>query len=377
MSIELIINVTRQRLCGTLLLVLGAWLGVAATASAREVVDVLGRHVNVPDHVQRVVLGEGRLISVFALLDRENPFQRIVGWQADLKKLDPNTYNAYAAKFPAVKDIPLIGQASEQSVSAEAILALKPDLAVFSISGHGPTEHSPVADTLAQAGIAVLFIDFRVNPVEGTRTSMKALGQALDREREAKAFVDFYDRHLQHITDTLGAVKDSERPSVFLELLAGVWLAPGHTTGKSGLGEVIKMVGGRNIADGVVPGSLGDVSVEYVLKADPDIYIATGNHEPGLLLGAGVEKAQAQAALQRVLARPEFKELRPIKAGQAHGLWHDFYNSPYNILAIEALAKWINPAKFTTLDPQQTMDELNHSFLSMPLTGQYWIDASQ
>jgi iron complex transport system substrate-binding protein len=76
-------------------------------------------------------------------------------------------------------------------------------------------------------------------------------------------------------------------------------------------------------------------------------------------------------------ARPEFADLRPIKAGQAHGLWHDFYNSPYNILAIEALAKWINPDKLGSLDPQATMDELNHSFLSMPLAGQYWIDAAK
>ena len=34
-----------------------------------------------------------------------------------------------------------------------------------------------------------------------------------------------------------------------LELLAGVWQAPGHTTGKSGMGELIALVGGRNIAD--------------------------------------------------------------------------------------------------------------------------------
>ena len=112
-----------------------------STAWAKDVTDALGRVVKVPDHVQRVVLGEGRLISAFALLDRDQPFKRIVGWQNDLKLLDPHTYNAYVAKFPSVKDIPLIGQASEQSVSAEEILSLKPDLAVFSISGHGPTEH--------------------------------------------------------------------------------------------------------------------------------------------------------------------------------------------------------------------------------------------
>jgi len=365
------------RLCAVLVVLLGSWLGVAPAASAKEVTDVLGRTVKVPDHVERVVLGEGRLIGAIALLDRDEPFKRVVGWQNDLRQLDPNTFNAYAAKFPKVKDIPLIGQASEQSVSAETILALKPDLAVFSISGHGPTEHSPVADVLAQAGIPVVFVDFRINPVLGTHVSINALGQALGREKEAKAYLDFYDQHLKNITDALVGLTDKQRPSVFMELLAGAWQAPGHTTGKSGMGEVIKLVGGRNIAEGVVPGALGDVSVEYVLKADLDIYIATGNHAPGLSLGAGVDAASAQAAFERVLARPEFKNLRAITDGNAHGLWHDFYNSPYNILAIEALAKWIHPERFASLDPQQSMNELNKQFLDTPLSGHYWIDAQK
>ncbi|NWA08089.1 ABC transporter substrate-binding protein [Pseudomonas gingeri] len=350
-------------------------LGPVAAASAHEVTDVLGRKVDVPEHVQRVVLGEGRLISAFALLDREAPFQRIVGWQNDLRLLDPHTYAAYAAKFPKVKDIPLIGQASEQSVSAEEILSLKPDLAVFSISGHGPTEHSPVADVLAKAGIAVLFVDFRINPIKGTHDSLDALGQALGREPQAKAYLDFYDRHLKAITDKVGNLPDSERPKVFLELLAGAWQAPGHTTGKSGMGEVIRTVGGVNIAEGVVPGALGDISVEYALKADPDLYVATGNHKPGLILGAEVSQAEAREAFDGVLARPEFKNLRAIRAGNAHGLWHDFYNSPYNLLAIEALAKWIHPQLFAQLNPQDTMDAMNRQFLDTPLKGAYWIDA--
>lgn len=349
-------------------------IGHVESAAAQEVTDVLGRKVEVTDHVKRVVLGEGRLISAFALLDKDAPFQRIVGWQNDLKLLDQHTYNAYVAKFPTVKDIPLIGQASEQSVSAEEILSLKPDLAVFSISGHGPTEHSPVADVLAKAGIPVLFVDFRINPVQCTHASMNALGQALGREAQAKAFLDFYDAHIKVITDAVATLPAGPRPSVFLELLAGAWQAPGHTTGKSGMGEVIKLVGGRNIAADVVPGALGDISVEYALKADPDVYVATGNHKPGLILGAGVSTDEAREAFDRVLARPEFANLRAIREGNSHGLWHDFYNSPYNLLAIEALAKWVHPALFAKLDPQATMEQINGQFLGMPLQGAYWID---
>lgn len=344
-----------------------------STAWAKDVTDALGRVVKVPDHVQRVVLGEGRLISAFALLDRDQPFKRIVGWQNDLRKLDPNTYAAYVTRFPEVKDIPLIGQASEQSVSAEQILALKPDLAVFSISGHGPTEHSPVADVLEQAGIAVLFVDFRVNPLQGTRDSMTALGQALGREKQASAFLDFYNQHVERITQTLGVINEQQRPSVFLELLAGVWANPGHTTGKGGMGELIRLVGGRNIAEGVVPGALGDISVEYALKADPDVYILTGNQKPGVMLGAGIDNATAQASLKQVLVRPQFANLRAIREGNVHALWHDFYNSPYNILAIEALAKWVHPQTFADLDPHLTLEQINRQFLDTPLAGQYWI----
>ncbi|WP_397449149.1 ABC transporter substrate-binding protein [Pseudomonas sp. NA-150] len=357
-------------------LLLGAWLAVALPAQAREVTDVLGRQVKVPDHVERIVLGEGRLIAAVALLDKQNPFARVVGWQNDMRQLDPNTYAAYKAKFPAVDNLPLIGQASEQSVSVEKILSLKPDLAVFSISGHGPTEHSPAADILEKAGIAVIFVDFRINPVKGTHISLTALGQALQREAEANDYLAFYDQHLKHVTDVVATLPAGPRPKVFLELLAGAWLAPGHTTGVSGLGEIINTVGGQNIAAGVVPGALGDISVEYALKADPDVYIATGNHAPGLLLGEGIRQDQAQATLQKILARPEFQSLRAIRTGQAHGLWHDFYNSPYNILAIEALAKWIHPQAFGDLDPQKTQDTLNTRFLDTPLAGQYWVDAA-
>ncbi|MCP1648122.1 ABC transporter substrate-binding protein [Pseudomonas nitroreducens] len=365
------------RSLATLALLCLGWLGLAVPAEALSVTDVLGRKVEVSGNAQRVVLGEGRLFFALALLDRDNPFQRVVGWQNDVRLLDPHTFDVYAQRFPQVKQIPLIGQASEQSVSAEQILALKPDLAVFSIAGEGPTQHSPIADILAAAGVPVLFVDFRVHPIEGVRTSLTALGAALGRQAEADQYLKFYDAHLQRIRDGVAGLDDAHKPSVFLELLAGVWQAPGHTTGKSGLGSVIDTVGGRNIAAGVVPGALGDISVEYALSAKPDLYIATGNRQPGLILGAGVSQQQARESLDKVLQRPEFASLDAIRNGKAHGLWHDFYNSPFNILAIEAMARWVHPERFADLDPAQTQAQINQDFLRIGLDGTYWVDAGQ
>ncbi|HEY0122592.1 MAG TPA: ABC transporter substrate-binding protein [Rhizobium sp.] len=347
-----------------------------AVLQAHEVTDVLGRKVDVPDHVERIVLGEGRLSYALALLDKNNPFQRVVGWQNDLRKLDPHTFDAYKKRFPAVADIALIGEASEVSVSVETILALKPDLVIFSVAGEGPKAHSPIAETLAQAGIAVVYVDFRVSPIENTPKSIELIGDAIDRQAEAKAFTAFYSEHLNRLTSRVNALAEDQKPTVFAELLAGVWQAPGHTTGNGGLGQFIATVGGRNIAADVVPGAIGDVAVEYVLHADPDIYIATGNRAPGLLLGPGVEEETAAKSLDTVLARPEFKELKAIRDDKAHGLWHDFYNSPYNIVAIEALAKWIHPELFQDIDPARTEEEMAQSFLAVDNAGTYWVEPS-
>jgi iron complex transport system substrate-binding protein len=124
-----------------------------------------------------------------------------------------------------------------------------------------------------------------------------------------------------------------------------------------------------------VPGALGDISVEAVLHADPDIYIASGNRAPGLLLGANVSEADAKTSFVKLLANSPFKDLRAIRAHRVLGVWHDFYNSPYNILLVEALAKAIHPELFGALDPKATLHDLDTHYLDAPQAGTYWVSA--
>ena len=344
-------------------------------ARAREVTDMLGRHVTVPDKVTRIVLGEGRLVYALALLDRADPFRRVVGWQNDFRLMDAHTYDAFAAKYPEVGKIPLVGQSSEQSVSAERILSLRPDLVILSVAGHGPTKSSTIPDLLAQAGIPVLFVDFRIAPLVNTPKSIALLGAALGREKEAAEYVSFYTAHLKHIAEAVASVPEAKWPKVFVELLAGAWQSPGHTTGKGGVADMIAAAGGRNIAEGIVPGAIGDISVEAVLAADPDVYVATGNRAPGILLGANVTQAEAEASFEKLLANSPFKDLRAIRMHRVLGVWHDFYNSPFNILLVEALAKTFHPDLFATLDPKATQDELYTHYLGAADAGTYWVTA--
>ncbi|MGE8604976.1 ABC transporter substrate-binding protein [Bordetella trematum] len=351
---------------------------LTGAAQAREVVDLTGQTVNVPDHPQRVLLGEGRFVFAMALLDRDNPVERVVGWQGELRAQDPYAWKQLTARFPQAETIPLIGRQSETSVSPERIVALRPDLAVFGLSGHGPGPANPMIAALREAGVPILFIDFRSQPLQHTVPSMRILGQALGREREAQAYTDFYNARLAAVRQTVDQAQAAgkPRPSVFVELLAGVWPACCHTTGGGGLGDMVEAAGGRNIAAGVVPGAIGDISLEALLSTPPDIYVATGSRSepgrPGLLAGPGIAPGQARDSLGRVLARPGIRDLEAVRKGQAHGLWHAFYNSPYNIIAVEALAKWFHPD--SDLQPEVSMQRLYQDFVRLDGQGSYWID---
>ncbi|MFJ1299030.1 ABC transporter substrate-binding protein [Pseudomonadota bacterium AL_CKDN230030165-1A_HGKHYDSX7] len=362
--------------------VLAAALALGASmpglAAARQVTDLAGRQVEVPDHPKRILLGEGRFVFAMALLDRADPTARVVGWQGELKQQDPYAWTQLTSTYPRAAKVPLIGKSSEDSVSPERIVDLQPDVAIFGLAGHGPGKNSPMVAALQAAGIPVVFIDFRQHPVQNTAASMKILGAAVDRQAEAQAYVDFYEPRLKRVQDMVAAVPEGKRPRVFVELLAGVWPSCCHTTGRGSLGEMVETAGGVNIAQGVVPGAIGDVSLEYLITHQPDVYVATGSRSepgrPGLLAGPGVAPATSRDSLAVLTARTGIEGLSAVQAGRAHGLWHAYYNSPYNILAIEALARWFHPQEAAArgIDPDADLRTLYKDFLTAPADGTYW-----
>lgn len=344
-------------------------------AQARQVTDLAGRVVTVPDHPQRVLLGEGRFVFAMALLDRADPVARVVGWQGELKQQDPYSWQQLIKRFPKAAEVPLIGTTSEASVSPEKIVSLKPDVAIFSLSGHGPGRNNPMIASLQQAGIPVVFIDFRQHPVQNTVPSLRILGQALDRPEQAERYIAFYESHLAKVRELVQPVPQAERPRVFVEMLAGVWPACCHTTGNGSFGDLLEAAGGVNVAAPVLPGAIGDVSMEFLLKAQPQVYIATGSRSdpgrPGLLVGPGAAADVSAASLSTVLQRDGIRDLDAVKRGRAFGIWHAFYNSPYNVAAIEAMAKWLYPERAAALDPDATMATLYRDFLDVDGAGTY------
>ncbi len=366
----------------TISLLFGWALMAGSSALAATVTDMAGRTVTIPAKVERILLGEGRLFYAVSLLEGNKPLDRIVGWQGDFRKLDPQTYAIYKAKFPQIDQIPLIGNTTADSISPEKVLTLNPDIAIFGLSGHGPDKGSELVKQLEKAGVPVVFVDFRNSPLKNTLPSMRLLGKALHREQQAENYINFYQDNVDKVTDITNKIPEDKKPSVFIELRAGASEECCGTAGKGNMGDFIDQAGGNNIAKNLLPGALGTVNLEKVLAAKPDIYIASGGKSPGsdapgVVLGAQVTPEQAQASLQKILGRKGINTLSAVNTGHSYAIWHNYYNSPYNVLAIQSFAKWFYPEQFADLDPKKTMDSLYSQFLAVEPSGTYWIEAKR
>jgi iron complex transport system substrate-binding protein len=355
-------------------------LGGAVQARAATLTDLAGRRVELAAPAQRIVLGEGRFLVALGLLDRDDPTRRVVGMMGEFALVDPAGHRQYARAFPRLEKIPVFGQMTSDTVSVEKILALAPDLAVFGLDGHGPAARSrETIDQLTAAGVPILFIDFRQEPLTNTVRSMDLLGRALGREMEAAAFNRFYETELAKVAEGLKGV--SRRPSVFLEMRVGMTEECCGTMSEGMMGRFVDFAGGDNIARGLVPGAFGTLGLEHLIARQPEVYVGTAigaaatvvEHPTRIVLGAGVEKAAAEASLRRAVARPGIDQLVAVRSNRVHAVWHHFYNSPLNVVAVQAFAKWFHPERFSDIDPEATLRALHGRFAPVPLDGVYWI----
>lgn len=338
------------------------------------ITDVVGRQVTVKRPVKRILLGEGRQLLALSLI-HPDPVSVLAGWPGDFMRQDATTYGRYRERFPGIEKVPVVGAGNVETFSVEQALAVQPDIAIFS-GGYGPSVKSTeIVSRMEAAGIPVVFIDFIAKPLENTTRSLAILGQILGREKEAQAYIDFYDAHIKRISSRLAQAKP-KLPNVFMHAHAGLGdccASPGHGT----IGAFVDAAGGNNIAGGVFKQLFGQLNLEYVLSAQPDIYVGTGGMhlagKGGLVMGPGVEEAVSRAALASIVARPGLADVAAVRNGRVYGLWHIFNNNPANFLAVEVLAKWFHPELFADVDPQASLRELNEKFLPVPMQGTYWL----
>ncbi|MEM9550591.1 MAG: ABC transporter substrate-binding protein [Pseudomonadota bacterium] len=353
-----------------------------AQAEALTLTDIAGREVTLPELPDKIVLGEGRMMYGIAPLVDGNPFEKVVGWKDDLVLYDPDAFRKFEAAFPqdAARMINF-GNPYAGEFSIEAVLEADADLVLLDVGNLFKAEETGLIEKLDKVGVPVVFIDFRRNTTENTVPSMIILGRLLGEEQNALEFIDFYIAEMRKVSNVVDQIPAEERPLVVVENAAGwqpdfcCW-----SFGPYNYGRFVELAGGTNYASTVANAYSVTLSMEGVIEADPDHIIGTGANwvesKPEVtstLLGYGGDPLINEGKLRALAARPGFSDLRAVKDGNYHSIYHQFYNSPYHFIAVQQIAKWLYPDDFADLDPQETFDRMHAKFMPYDNSGQFWL----
>jgi iron complex transport system substrate-binding protein len=350
-----------------------------ATAQTITVTDLAGRPVSVRAPAQRVILGEGRQLYLVAMLDSDEPLKRIVGWRKDLIQADPDTYAQYRRRFPGIADIATFGGVEDGTFDLEQAIALRPDLVLLNVEAKRATEDARYVEKLAALGIAVAYIDFRHRPFENTEATIRLVGRLFGRQARAEEIIAFRREEMRRVTSVIEAAQPA-RPKVFIERIGGYTQDCCLTFGRENVGRLVDMAGGDNIAGNLVPGTFGQLNAEQIIAADPAQVIVTSGrwdaYVPGgdwVGVGPGADLVEAERKLRGFTRKPAYTGTAANRSQAFHAMWHQFYNSPYQFVALQQIAVWLHPQLFVGLDADATFRTLHERFLPIPYEAGYFV----
>jgi iron complex transport system substrate-binding protein len=225
---------------------LGLIVSGYAFSNKVEVTDFTGRYVSLDKPAKRIITLAPHIV--------ENVFSAGAG------DLIVGTVD-YSDYPQAARGITRIG--SIQGFSAEAIVALKPDLVLAWASGHS----SNISQQLIDLGLTV-YLD-EPKRLEEVAKSIRDIGILTGRQAAAERTAEEYLKNL----DILQQKYSKKRP---VSMLYQVWNEPLRTiSGNHIITDVIHLCGGVNIfAD--EPVIAPKISIESVLARNPQAIVASG-----------------------------------------------------------------------------------------------------
>jgi ABC-type Fe3+-hydroxamate transport system substrate-binding protein len=158
--------------------------------------------------------------------------------------------------------VPDLGDGMRPNV--EAVLAARPDLVVL----YASADNRDAARALHDAGVATLTL--RVDRIEQFARATLSLGRVIGDTARARVVVDTVERTLDRVS---GETSMLPHPRVFWKAWDAPLMAIG---GGSFMTELLSIAGARNVyAD--LPDPSPQVTIEDVVRRDPDLVVAGAN----------------------------------------------------------------------------------------------------
>ncbi|PAP97152.1 MAG: ABC transporter substrate-binding protein [Mesorhizobium sp.] len=318
-----------------LLLLLGIASPAAGATAVRTITDMAGRRVVVPAEVERVAT-MGSVPPLNSLLFAVGASDRLVSGLPPRFGENPRwTFQKVFA--PQLADAPLIETQSREP-DLEAIIALQPDVIL--------TTYPAMADAVARVGVPAVVIEWQ--EPDDVKTAMELIGGLLGKEKEAAAYVDYFDRTLARVSAISQSLADTEKPRVLYfepetisqpHLIAEWW---------------IRQAGGVSVSDDGRSQEVLSFNIEQVLTWNPGIVLVPQLKDVEKVLGNPLLKDVRAVATRRVFPLPVV----------AHTWGNRTAEQPLTVLWA---ARTINPEVFGEIDLKAEVKRFYATTFAHPL----------
>lgn len=302
----------------------------------RIVVDQLGREVEIPGKVERIVSSYYITSSLLIALDAE---EKMVGIE-----MKADTREIYKRAAPEFLDLEAIG--SGKTLNIESIVALDPDLVII------PYRLESFVSQLESLGIPTIVVE--PETMEGFIECVELVGNAIGHEEEANELITYYEEQIEKVTELTEDVES--KPSVYL---SGSGAPLVTVTGKMYQNDLIKMAGGVNVSEQLQDGYWTQISPEQLLAWNPEKWLAVG---------------YADYSLEDIKNDPKYAEIAAVKNGDIKTFpsilepWD--YPTPSSVLGILWLTHELHPEIYDVEEYTQDATVFYKTFFDIDVTAE-------
>lgn len=289
--------------------------------------DALGRQVEIPAPVRRIVTINGDAAEILCALGAE---EQVVGISTHIA--------ANGDLLSGLRTKAVVG--TSMSPSIEKIIELQPDLV---IAYEMWMTHEVFEDKLAPLGIPVArMYCYRLDHLPG---EIRILGKLVGRPEAATAYISYFEKTLQQVHGRLQGLDRKAR-------IYNEGYGPYKTVSDgSGPDKLLAQAGVQNIAAGQ-PVPWPEITAEWVVEQDPELIVKVAS-PTYIKTGYGIRNARAiDDFLAELTHRPAWQQIRAVRQDRVHILSSELWIGPRAPLGILYIAKWAYPERFEEIDPQ-------------------------
>lgn len=334
-------------------------LSLASLAPAMNVTDAIGRSIDVPDKVERVICSGSGCLRLLTYLQAQNLAVAVDDIESKRNRFDSRPY---ALANPQFKDMPIFGQFRGQD-NPELILTLDPQpqliFKTFATMGHDPVELQ------AKTGIPVVVLDVgNLGPQrERFYSSLRLIGEVTDNSERAEELIAYFEAVIADLAARTAGIPEADRPSAYLGGVA--YKGPhGFQSTEPGYPPFV-FVKARNLAheQGGAAKDVSNTSVakEQIVAWDPDyLFVDLSTLQMGD--GAG--------GLHELRTDPAYATLTAVREGRVFGvLPYNWYSQNYESILANAyfIGKVLYPDHFADIDPAVKADEIYSFIVGKPV----------